>query len=45
MIEDYLRVELSPEALEKLFNRPVKPKILSLIELIEEAKRNRKEET
>jgi hypothetical protein len=45
MVEDFLRSELKPEEWEKVFNRPMKPKILSLVELIEEAKKRTKEET
>ncbi len=44
MVEDILRKELKPEEWEKVFNRPVKPKILSLVELIEEAKKRDSEE-
>jgi hypothetical protein len=44
MVEDFLRRELKPEEWEKVFNRPVKPKILSLVELIEEAKKRKNEE-
>jgi hypothetical protein len=45
MVEDFLRSELKPEEWEKVFNRPMKPKILSLVELIEEAKKRTREET
>jgi hypothetical protein len=45
MVEDFLRSELKPEEWQKVFNRPMKPKILSLVELIEEAKRRAREET
>jgi hypothetical protein len=43
LIEDYLRKELNTEEWEKVFNRPVKPKILSLVELIEAAKKRTQE--
>jgi len=44
MVEDFLRSQLKPEEWEKVFNRPMKPKILSLVELIEEAKKRTEEE-
>lgn len=44
MVEDFLRRELKPEEWDRVFNRPVKPKVLSLIELIEEAKRTTRQE-
>ncbi len=34
----YLKAELDPEQWEALGRRPVKPKVLSLVELIEQAK-------
>jgi len=43
-VEKYLRSELDEADWEKVFNRPVKPKMFSLIELIEQAKKNRKEQ-
>ena len=45
MIEDLLRNELKPEEWEKVFNTPMKPKILSLVEMIEEAKKRSKMES
>jgi hypothetical protein len=45
MIEEFLRNELEPEEWERAFNRPVKPKMLSLIELIEEAKKRTEQES
>ena len=39
LVEEYLRGELRPEEWEKVFHRPPKPKMLSLVELIEEAKK------
>ena len=38
-IEAHLRAELTPEDWEKSFNRPLKPKVTSLLELIEQAKK------
>ena len=43
MIEDFLRKELNTEEWEKVFNRPTKPKVLSLLELIQEAKKKTQE--
>ncbi|MBT8763856.1 hypothetical protein KFV02_07915 [Desulfohalobiaceae bacterium Ax17] len=37
-VESYLRQELDQEEWQKTFNSPPKPKILSLVELIEKAK-------
>ncbi len=45
LVEEYLRKELGPEEWEKVFSRPPKAKMLSLVELIEEAKKRIKEET
>lgn len=45
MIEDFLRKDLKPEEWEKAFGRPSKPKILSLVELIQEAKGRTQEES
>ncbi|KPK30346.1 MAG: hypothetical protein AMK69_03555 [Nitrospira bacterium SG8_3] len=45
LVEEYLRKELEPEEWEKVFNKPPKTKMLSLVELIEEAKKRIKEET
>jgi hypothetical protein len=44
MIEDYLREELTAEQWERLFSKPPKQKVLTLIELIEEAKKKKMEE-
>jgi hypothetical protein len=44
MIEDFLRRELKPDDWEKLFNQLPKPKVLTLVELIEEAKKRKTEE-
>jgi hypothetical protein len=42
-VEEFMRLELTPEQWEKVFGRPPKPKIISLVEMIEEAKRKTKE--
>lgn len=39
-VEECLRGELSPEEWRKTFEQPVKPKILSLVELIEQAQKS-----
>jgi hypothetical protein len=39
MIEDFLRQELEPDEWDRVFNKPKKPKVLTLIELIEEARK------
>ncbi|MDD3619833.1 MAG: hypothetical protein RBR09_11405 [Desulfobulbaceae bacterium] len=38
-VEEYLRRELTPEQWSEAFEKPVKPKILSLVELIEQAQK------
>ena len=38
-----MRQEIEPDEWERVFNRPQKPKILTLIELIEEAKKRKTE--
>lgn len=44
-VEEHLRQELTVEEWEKIFNRSPKAKMLSLVELIEQAKeRNKKSE-
>jgi hypothetical protein len=43
MIEEFMRADLKPEEWEKAFGRPIKPKILSLVEMIEEAKKRNQE--
>lgn len=43
-VEEYLRQELTSEQWDKAFNAPPKPKMLSLVELIEQAKKIKKEE-
>jgi len=42
-VEGYLQKELTSEQWDRLVNRPAKPKMLSLIELIEQAKKRKKE--
>ena len=41
-VEAHLRAELTPEQWEASLNRPLKPKIASLLELIEAAKKIKK---
>ena len=43
MVEAYFEKELPPEKWEAIFNRLPKTKVLSLIELIEQAKKRGKE--
>jgi hypothetical protein len=43
MIEDFLRQELKPDEWERVFNKPKKPKVLTLVELIEEARKRKTE--
>jgi len=40
-VENYLQDELSSEEWDKIFKTPPKPKMLSLVELIEQAKRRK----
>jgi len=42
-VQDFLRTELTEEQWEKVFTRRVKPKMLSLLELIEQAKKQKLE--
>lgn len=44
LVEDFFRNELSSEDWEKTFGRDPKPKLLSLIEMMEQAKKRLKEE-
>ena len=44
-VEEFLKQELTPEQWEKAFNSPPKPKMISLVELIEQAKKRGKEES
>jgi len=43
LVEDYFRETLSPEDWEKSFGRPPTPKMVSLIDLIDQAKKRREE--
>ncbi len=43
-VETLLRKELTPEQWAKTFDRPVKPKMVSLLELIEQAKKAKRQE-
>jgi len=45
LVEEFLKEELTPEQWNRVFGNPPKPKMLSLVELIEEAKRRNKEES
>ncbi len=42
-VEAYLRGELSQEDWRRVFESPRKPKLLSLVEMIEQAKKSKKE--
>jgi hypothetical protein len=44
LVEEFFRNELAPEDWEKSFGRGPKPKLLSLIEIMEQAKKRLKEE-
>ena len=44
-VEEHLRLEMSPEQWEEIFNKPPKSKMVSLLELIEQAKKTKKEIT
>jgi len=44
MIEDFMRQELTPDEWDRVFSQPLKPKVLTLVELIEEAKKRKTEE-
>lgn len=41
LVEEYLRKELKPEEWNRIFERPPKTKVLSLMELIEETKKSK----
>ena len=43
-VEAHLKTELSPEQWEKSFDRPSQPKMASLLELIEQAKKVKNQE-
>ena len=40
-VHDYLKEQLTPEEFEKAFQKKGKPKVLSLLDLIEQAKKNK----
>jgi hypothetical protein len=42
LVEEHLRQELTSDEWEKIFAKPPKPKMLSLVELIEQAKKRKK---
>lgn len=42
-VEDYFRDKIPEEEWEKVFGKPSKPKVLSLIDLIEQAQKRKKE--
>jgi len=42
-VEEYLRGELTREEWDTVFEKKPKPKMLSLVELIEQAKKRKKE--
>jgi len=44
-VEAFFRKELTPEEWECIFEKPPKPKILSLVEMIEQAKKRMDEES
>jgi hypothetical protein len=44
LVEDFLREELTSQEWKKAFEGPPKPKMLSLLDLIEQAKKRKKEE-
>lgn len=45
LVEEHIREELSPDEWERIFDKPPKPKMLSLVEMIEEAKKRSKGES
>jgi hypothetical protein len=45
LVEEFLRQELTPEQWKNLFEGPPKTKVLSLVEMIELAKKRKKEES
>ncbi len=36
-----MKAELTPEEWERAFNRPIKPKVITLVDLIEQAKQRK----
>jgi hypothetical protein len=45
LVEEYLRKEMDPAEWDKAFEKRPKPKMVSLVELIEQAKKTQKEES
>jgi hypothetical protein len=45
LVEEYLRRELSPEEWERFFRSSPKPKMVSLVEMAEEAKKTNNQHT
>lgn len=43
LVEEHLRTALTPEEWSKVFGKPTKTKLLSLVEMIEQAKKRQKE--
>jgi hypothetical protein len=43
LVEEYLRKKMDPEQWDKIFQNPKKPKMVSLVELIEQAKERKRE--
>lgn len=43
LVEDFLREILTPEEWEKAFERPGSPKMLTLVELVQQAKKHKKD--
>lgn len=41
LVEEHLRGELTPEEWEKVFLKPPRPRVLTLLDLIETAKKNK----
>jgi hypothetical protein len=44
-VAEFLRKELPPDTWQKVFASPPKPKLISLVELIEQAKKRAKEDS
>ncbi len=45
LVEEFLRENLTPEEWEKAFERPVRPKVLTLMELVQQAKEQKKDDS
>ncbi|MFC1579730.1 hypothetical protein ACFL4N_02330 [Thermodesulfobacteriota bacterium] len=43
MVEEFLREHLTPEEWEKTFKSPTRPKMLTLVELVQQAKEQKKD--